>query len=99
MVNINEKISKKISKFLLESENTISNIKIEYFFEMLLSEIEKLLTIAVSAILAGQIRSYIAVLMVILLVRRYCGGNHFKASYICFIYSAFFSLLQYCLEI
>ncbi len=91
---MNEILSEAITKKLLNglNEERITYIKIQFYIETMLSEIEKTIILLFLFRLIGEIKSLILIYVIAVLVRRYSGGNHCKSFVGCLFYSAITSL-------
>lgn len=66
---MNEKLAGKIAIYLVEDkEDRLTYVKVEYFIEMLLSELEKFIIIFVLFWVLGYVKNILTIFLVILLV-------------------------------
>lgn len=74
-------------------ENIERKLKIEYGKKLLKSEVPKLLILILFFISVSKFKEFIFALLVLLPLRLYTGGLHFKSSKVCFFFSFFFFAL------
>ena len=80
---MNKKISDKIITFLSISDET-SAIKISYYLESILGEIEKFIMLLIIFTALGYGLEGCIAIGVMLVLRPYLGGTHFKSFWKCF---------------
>lgn len=86
---MNEKISEAITRKMLMglNEEKLTYIKIQFYIETMLSEIEKITILLVVLGIMGEIQNFIMIYSIAILIRRYSGGNHCKTFMGCLFYS------------
>ena len=82
---MNEYIADKIISYLQVEKNSKSEIKIRFYIETILSEIEKLIAIIIIFSSAGYTPDIIIIMCTIIMIRKYLGGTHCKTGTFCFI--------------
>lgn len=86
---MNEKIAEVITNKLLYDlkEERLTYIKISFYLETIISEIEKTILLIILFGIIGEIKSFVLIYMIAILVRRYSGGNHCDTFLGCLVYS------------
>jgi len=90
---MNQRIANKIMKGLAVERNSVAEIKIGFFIETLLSEIEKLIIMLVICTALGYFGDIIIILGVMLLLRPYIGGTHQNTFLKCLMLTLLFCLV------
>lgn len=91
MTVMNQWITNKLMKLLLIEDNSITSIKIAFYIETMLSEIEKIIIIILTYSLFGFFKDIIVILTVMLMLRPYIGGTHKDTFKGCLLKTMLFS--------
>ncbi|MBQ3543919.1 MAG: accessory gene regulator B family protein [Lachnospiraceae bacterium] len=86
---MNERIAEVITNKLLYDlkEERLTYIKISFYIETIISEIEKTILLIILFGIIGEIKSFVLIYMIAIFVRRYSGGNHCDTFLGCLVYS------------
>ncbi len=85
---MNGVLADKISMYLLGENESLYYIKIKYYLESVIGELEKLVMLLIIFSLFGYTAEIIIIMTVMLILRPYVGGTHFKSYWMCFGYTA-----------
>lgn len=96
---LNKWITSKIINGLSVDKNSITEIKICFYIETLLSEIEKLIMIFIVFSVTGHFKDITIILSVVLLIRPYIGGTHKDAFFACFMKTMYMSGIPVCVGV
>lgn len=88
---MNRWITNKFMKILLIEDGSITNVKIGFYIETMLSEIEKIIIIIFVYGLLGFFKDIIVILSLMLMLRPYIGGTHKDTFKGCLLKTMFFS--------
>lgn len=90
---MNERIAKRITESLLRNtdEEEITYIQLEFYIEILFSEVEKCVLLLGIFGVFGYWKQLLIIYFIAIFIRRYSGGNHCKTFLGCFIFSTIFS--------
>lgn len=84
---MNKKIAEKIAGYLTEENEEVTYVKIVYYLETLLGELEKSIIIILLFSCIGYF-TYIAIIMCMLyILRPFLGGTHCSTYFSCLLYS------------
>ena len=95
---MNQWIVRKVNQSLKVEEDSISYIKISYFLESVLSEMEKTVMIVFLFFMIGYGVDGLLVLAVLAVLRPYLGGTHFQSFWLCFFVTFVFCILPIMLQ-
>lgn len=84
---MNSKVAGKIAKYLLEEDEGYDYIKVKFFLESILGEAEKFILLLIIFGIFGYIADILLIMSVMLLLRPYLSGIHFKKYWVCFGYT------------
>ncbi len=95
---MNEWATDKIISWLSVDKNSITGMKIGFYIETVLSEIEKMLIILLVFSVLGYFKNVAIVLLIIMVIRPYIGGTHEDTFTGCLAKTAFICTIPICLE-
>lgn len=84
---MNHLLAMKISKFLTSGMEDITNIKVCYFLETIIGELEKCIIILLLFFAIGEVEYGILMLAVLIALRPYIGGVHRETFLGCLMYT------------
>lgn len=90
---MNEVISDKIIEYLEVDRESITGIKISYYLETIIAEMEKLIILTGIFAIMGYFTDILLIIGILLMVRTYTGGTHQKTFIGCLLKTFVFCLI------